>query len=378
MEASRSARRAESLRLQELTLSLADFPAEEAGLQPPHPQPHSHHWSVPDLERDISQRRAALGAESEALQKDIRALRNLMTMRSGPVEHWLALKEKEMPEAETLLEHQARCAQAQALGEWFNPAEHAPYVDQLHNEMNGFMAVASNFVRDLALFERRVDGFNRELQQALGETERFERFRDLSVTVRSDVGQIGPMKLLRHMQEVHNGKNSSGGLFITQQGELPGEEDAALIRAFRDILPADGVLRVNLNDQVRLECSLIENGQRRIIRNEEDFRAVSSNGNTALITAMFLMGFVQMIRGADSPVRLTWVTDEIGRFDPNNLGAFLHTLDAHRIDVISASPSVDPALARFFPRLCIFEDTGAIATSEIPSDLFEGAGHGAA
>lgn len=363
IENNRSARRAESLKLQELTLSLADFVAGEPELQPP-----PHHWSVPDLEREISQRRAALGAESEALQKDIRTLRNLMTMRSGPVEHWLALKEKEMPEATTLREHQARCAQAQALGEWFNSAEHAPYVDQLHQEMNGFMAVASNFVRDLALFERRVDGFNRELQQALGETERFERFRDLSVTVRSDVGQIGPMKLLRHMQEVHNGKNSTGGLFLTQQGELPGEEDAALIRAFRDILPADGVLRVNLNDQVRLECSLIENGQRRIIRNEEDFRAVSSNGNTALITAMFLMGFVQMIRGADSPVRLTWVTDEIGRFDPNNLGAFLHTLDAHRIDVISASPSADPALARFFPRLCIFEDTGAIATSETPVD----------
>lgn len=52
--------------------------------------------------------------------------------------------------------------------------------------------------------------------------------------------------------------------------------ETALIRAFRDILPADGVLRVNLHDQVRLECSLIENGQRRLIRSEEDFRAVSS------------------------------------------------------------------------------------------------------
>lgn len=78
-----------------------------------------------------------------------------------------------------------RCIQAQALGDWFQPAEHAPYIEQLHQEMDGFMAVANNFVRDLALFERRVDSFNRELQKALGETGRFERFRDLSVTVRS-------------------------------------------------------------------------------------------------------------------------------------------------------------------------------------------------
>lgn len=364
LENSRSARGAEQLRLQALALSLAEFVADQ-----PEPLSLPLSWNVPDLEKEISQRRAALSVDSEALQKDIRSLRNLMIQRSGPVEHWLQLRERDMPAAPTLLEHSMRCIQAQALGDWFQPAEHAPYVEQLHQEMDGFMAVASNFVRDLALFERRVDSFNRELQKALGETGRFERFRDLSVTVRSDIGQIGPMKLLRHMQEVHSGKNSTGGLFTTPQGELPGEDEAALIRAFRDILPADGVLRVNLHDQVRLECSLIENGQRRLIRSEEDFRAVSSNGNTALITAMFLMGFVQMIRGADSPVRLTWVTDEIGRFDPNNLGAFLQTLDAHRIDVISASPSVDPALARFFPRLCIFEDTGAIATSEIPAEI---------
>ena len=206
----------------------------------------------------------------------------------------------------------------------------------------------------------------------LSATERFERFRDLSVMVRSGVGQFGPMKLLRQMQERHHAQAGALGALSGQAHSLPTDDEAALIRDFRDILPADGVLRVNLNEQVRLECSLIENGKRRNISNEADFRSVSSNGNTALITAMFLMGFVQMIRGPDSPVRLTWVTDEIGRFDPNNLGAFLHTLDMHRIDVISASPSVDPALARFFPRLCIFEETGAIATCETP---VEGASH---
>ena len=78
------------------------------------------------------------------------------------------------------------------------------------------------------------------------------------------------------------------------------------------------------------------------------------------------MGFVQMIRGTDSPVRLTWVTDEIARFEPNNLEAFLLVLDAHRIDVISACPSVDPALARFFKRICMFESTGQIKTSAFP------------
>ena len=145
--------------------------------------------------------------------------------------------------------------------------------------------------------------------------------------------------------------------------ELPSDEDAALVREYREILMGDGGVLVDLGEQVRLECGLYENGRRITITNQEEFRAVSSNGNSALITAMFLMGFVQMIRGA-TPVRLVWVTDELGRFDAGNVGAFLKTLALNNIDVICASPSVDPALARHFPRLSLFENTGAIFTVE--------------
>lgn len=363
LEAQRLLRQREKAELQELLQrGLKDFDG-------PAPEAQGIDWNVAALSGRVERARTALAQQSDELDKDSRFLRGILVQRSGPVEQWLQLREAGLPGAGTLPEHRLRCAQAQAVCDWFDPLEHGPYVDQLHKEMGGFLAVASNFVRDLELFERRVEGFNRDLQKALSATERFERFRDLSVMVRSGVGQFGPMKLLRQMQERHHAHvDGAGGLGALggQAHSLPGEDEAALVRDFRDMLPADGVLRVNLSEQVRLECSLIENGRRRNISNEADFRAVSSNGNTALITAMFLMGFVQMIRGADSPVRLTWVTDEIGRFDPNNLGAFLHTLDMHRIDVISASPSVDPALARFFPRLCIFEDTGAIATCETP------------
>lgn len=366
LEGQRHLRQQEKMALQDLLQgSLKTFDGHA-------PAPLELDWNAAELSKRVERAKVELAQQSDELQKDSRLLRGSMTQRSGPVEHWLQLKEAALPNAQTLPEHLWRCAQAQALCDWFDPLEHGPYVDQLHKEMAGFLAVASNFVRDLELFERRVEGFNRELQKALSATERFERFRDLSVMVRSGVGQFGPMKLLRQMQERHHAQAGALGALSGQAHSLPTDDEAALIRDFRDILPADGVLRVNLNEQVRLECSLIENGKRRNISNEADFRSVSSNGNTALITAMFLMGFVQMIRGPDSPVRLTWVTDEIGRFDPNNLGAFLHTLDMHRIDVISASPSVDPALARFFPRLCIFEETGAIATCETP---VEGASH---
>ena len=320
-------------------------------------------WTVPNLTPEVQKHLGKLESERDELRKELRHFRDLLVMRSGPVEHWVQLREQDLPAPQLALEPEMLCERASLLCDWFNITEYGPYIDAVNKEMHSYFSVASNFVRDLELFDRKILSFNSELQAALSETARFERFRELSVTVRSGVGKINDLATLRAMRDMAMSRGSTLRSFVMQERQLPSDEDVQLIRKFRDLLPEDGVFRVNLNDQVRLECSLVENGRKQTITSEEEFRAVSSNGNTALITAMFLMGFVQMIRGPDSPVRLTWITDEIGRFDASNLHAFLQTLDAHKIDVISASPSVDPALARYFPRLCIFEPSGAIVTS---------------
>lgn len=320
-------------------------------------------WSTGDLESEVSKRKESLDAETAALQRDTRLVRNELIRYPGGPADWLDGKEKELPDPQILLNHQYLCEQAQVVCDWFDPTESGPYIDQLNKEMFGYFNLAGEFVRVLDQFERRVTAFNKELQHALAATEHFARFSDLSVKVSSNVGQLGHMKLLREMQDRGTRNPLSFRSAVLTERDLPSDEDAALVRAFREVLEVDGALRVNLHEQVRLECSLFENGKLQVVSNEEEFRSVSSNGNSALITAVFLMGFTQMIRG-DSPVRLTWVVDEIGRFDGGNLSAFLHTLDRHKIDVISACPSLDPALGRYFTRICLFEDNGAVFSSE--------------
>lgn len=324
-------------------------------------------WSVPDLQKGVHQCRKEINDEAEQLTSQARRLRDVMAEHDSPVAHWVEQRERELPDAATMLDHEYRSLRARVLCDWFLPEEEArvSYITQMHQEMDGFLAVAGNFVQDLDVFEKRVDSFNKELQAALGTVKGFRRFRNLSVQVISSVGQIGAVSTLRQMQNVLDSKTSTYGAFVIRRRELPTEEEAILIRKFRDIIPSDGALRVNLNEQVRLECSLMEGNTSKLISSDEEFKAISSTGNTALITAMFLMGFVEMIRKKDSSVRLAWVTDEVGRFDPANLREFLHTLDAHKIDVISASPSADPAQSRFFSRLCIFEESGAIETTEL-------------
>lgn len=323
-------------------------------------------WDVSRLEREVSACKQALEQAADDLVRQARRLRDVMTRHDSPVSHWIDQRERELPDPMTLLDHEARIAGAQVLCDWFLPGEEArvSYINQISQDMDGFLAVAGNFVQDLDIFESRIRSFNKDLQAALQPVSGFRRFKELSVEVLSSMGQIGSIGTLRQMQQALDSKTSSYGAFSVRRRELPTAEEVALIRRFREILPRDGVLRIDYDEQVRLECALTEGGKRRVISNDEEFRAVSSNGNTALIVAMFLIGFLEMVRKKDSGVRMTWLTDECGRFDAANLREFLHVLDVHNINVISAAPSADPAQSRHFQRLCMFEDTGAIGTTE--------------
>ena len=316
-----------------------------------------------DLDQEVTRKLRTLVDEDAALRSEVLSLRNEFEKKEGGPNDWLNLKRKELPDRQTRLEHEYRCLEAEQLCDWFERTECGSFIEQLTHQMNGFFENASVFVSRLDTFDRLVATFNTELGRALATAEHFERFKNLSVRVTSSVGQQAFLSVLRKMRDKSPTISLTGRAYSRVGMELPSDEDAALVREYKEILRADGGVQVDLNEQVRLEFSLVENGKRSVISNEEEFRAVSSNGNSALITAMFLMGFVQMIRGS-SPVRLVWVTDELGRFDAKNVGAFLKTLALNNIDVISASPSVDPALARHFPRLSLFENTGAIFTNE--------------
>lgn len=358
-DARESLRRRER-QLQEILVQLKDFyPRAKPDFAPA--------WDTAQLEQEVGDRKHSLSVELQSLQDKNRVLRNAMMSRSGPLQHWLEHKEASLPDANAVLPHEYAVHQAEVLSSWFRQEEHGAYVDQLYKEMLAFLQQAAQFVRMLNVFDRRVAEFNRELQQALTETAHFERFGKLSVTVSSGIGQLDYMSILNRMAELSEGQNSRFFTYTVKQ-ELPTAEHALLISRFRDILQSDTGVRVNLSDQVRLSCSVVENGTHRTITNEQEFKAVSSNGNTALINAMFLMGFVHMVRGKGSPVRLTWVTDELARFDAANVDAFLKTMDSHNINVIGAAPSLDPSLSRFFPRICIFEPSGEVATSNCEID----------
>ncbi len=329
-------------------------------------------WDPMDLETQVTQSLSELSNLTSDMQSLTRTLRSEIQRQDGAPADWLVNAERELPDSQTRLPHEFEWTKAEVVCRWFDPVEHGQHIVQLNRMMQGIYLNAKGVMDAIETFDRNIAAFNRKLQKALDETATFESFGDLAVKVQSGVGKIDFIKTLERIQARANELMGPRGNFMTNERELPADDDARLMREYRDRMPVEGGLRINLRDQIEMTCYLRENNYRHEIRNQEEFQAVSSNGLTALITTMFLMGFAQMVRGSDSPVHLTWVADEIARIDGGNVAAFLKTLEASRINVICAAPSPDPALARYFDRLCTFERDGSILTAAAEEDLATG------
>ena len=318
-------------------------------------------WTVEEVATEVPKRRAELTRAVSQVENLYQGLRSLMRRYEGQVSDWLNQAEAALPGFDGWPDHEVMRQKGLMICQWFE-RDYVAAVNSLHQDLGGILSLAASFVRDMDLFERQVNSFNHGLQKALKTVSGFDNFRDLQVEVRSSVSKLDYIKTLQQMQGMSDSRVSlMRGLsaHMARELELPGTEVDPVIRSFRDFLQREGGISVNLADQVRLECSLTINKSRVVISSEEEFKARASNGNSALIVAMFLMGFAQMVR-KDSPVRITWVTDEIGRFDSGNVAAFLETLDTNHIDVISAAPQADPSMLYLFDRHCIFRKDGSI------------------
>jgi len=326
----------------------------------------SRQWTPEEIIAAVESARMEIYRKTEEVNNLRRSLRNVMTQVPGSVDDWVTELDKQIAaNPEQVLVHQEACNRADEIARWFE-TEYGQPVMALNDSLARFLDLAGNFVRSLEGFDRRISHFNRELQGALRNIAHFERFGDLSVVIKSSVNQIGYLQVLREMQLLSDSRHStlrSSSAAMARDFELPSDEVVGLIRSFRDMLQREGGVRVNLADQVQIECSLTIDSKSVVITNEDEFRARASNGNNAVIMALFLLGFAAMVR-QDAPVRLTWVTDEISRVDGRNLAAFLQTLQTNSIDVISAAPSGDPSILALFARRCIFENTGAIRTHQ--------------
>ena len=125
------------------------------------------------------------------------------------------------------------------------------------------------------------------------------------------------------------------------------------------VLGSDGNLEVNLSQHITLRGSVSDNGRVKEFKRASELESISSEGLTSLVLITLMTALLNTIRGAE-PVHVPWVTDEVGKFDPNNFKALMQRLKDNRIDVVTASPELGPAQQSMFAHRYLFEDRGRI------------------
>lgn len=318
-----------------------------------------------DLKASAQREKASLDSRTVSLVQVTRAVSDVMRERPGAIANWLdnheAERDRALIDKTQMLEFELACWRAQTVSDWFEPLTHRDHLISLRQEMDGYLAAADAFVSEIDRFEERVKGLHNEFLGALRRTAGFQRFGELEIGISSTASNSPAVKALRQMKDVSQSKVSSWRTSMAADAKLPDAEEVQLIQGFKEHLPDGGVLQVNLDEQVRLTFRVTEMGKAHDIQNERDMQGLSSTGLTVLITMMFLIGFVGIVRGPGSPVGLAWVLDEVGRVSPTNMVKYLEVLAQQGITAVCAAPSIDPALGALFETIHMFEDDGSIS-----------------
>lgn len=339
---------------------------------------HSGNDGFYDLSTTTNTRLDMLGNATRRLESATRDLCSKMRERSTEISQWLDGRESDHKAlvqqreqqglGDAYLPHERAVDWGRGVIEWFEPLTHRQYHTALRHEMEGLFSAAEWFVNHIANFESRVVELNRQFQRSLDLATGFKRFNNLQIKISSTAASSPTLKALREMRDVSLSLVSSHRTTMASNPQLPSADEIALVRAFRDQLPDTGTLLVNLDEHVRLVFELEENGKPLKIDNDRSMVGLSSTGLTVLITMMFLLGFLGIVRGQRSPVGMTWVVDEVGRVSPSNLLEYLGVLTQQNVTAVCAAPSIDPALGVLFESSHQFEEDGSIGRAQAPDD----------
>lgn len=228
-------------------------------------------------------------------------------------------------------------------------------VTDINNTLKTLLANINAFQQAIKSFEHEVGQFNKRLQAGLTEVKCFERVKDLRLDIITNFEGLNFYSALSAMESVIRDQSSTASTAV----ELPSDDTVQALTRFMGVLGSDGNLEVNLSQHITLRGSVSDNGKIKEFKRASELESISSEGLTSLVLITLMTALLNTIRGAE-PVHVPWVTDEVGKFDPNNFKALMQRLKDNRIDVVTASPELGPAQQSMFAHRYLFEDRGRI------------------
>jgi uncharacterized protein DUF3584 len=300
---------------------------------------------VRDAEREHREIVGSLATAFDRLKSDL-------TGRENAVQRLVSLKLLPVAGADA-------ATQAAALLEAYSQIP-GQIITDVNHTLGSVLAKVNQFHKDIQDFETEITSFNQRLQAGMPKVSGFPWLKQMRlniVTNFSDLEYMGKLKALSSVAREHSLRISTaiGGADTT----LPSDDAAPALRDFLAIIGADGSLAINLSSHVKLSGSMQIKGVEKSFRTEGELEHIDSNGITSIVLISLLSGMLNTIR-KQAPLYISWVTDEVGKFDPSNFTDLMEMLRQNRIDVITASPELTPAKIDCFARCYEFEDQGRV------------------
>ena len=321
-----------------------------SGYVPRHTSIVDTHILIPELRGQIYGQRGHLATLRNSIANGLRHLREILTAKESTVKD---LVEKSLIE----FHGQSEIRQAEELCSVFNQIGRQIATDVNSNVLTVLENIGQ-FRNKIETFETEVGRFNKKLQAGMDAVTMFARLRDFKISVITDFDALGFMKKLKALDDVIRFHRAQVGIDTTR--ELPPESTASALRDFMSVIGNDGTLEIDMASHITLSGSVTVNGQVKQFKRDSDLDHISSNGLNAIILITLLSGMLNMIRGSEK-IYIPWVSDEVGKFDPQNFHTLMKMLKDNHIDVVTASPKLTISEFRHFARCYRFGDRGSIA-----------------
>jgi DNA repair exonuclease SbcCD ATPase subunit len=313
-------------------------------------------WKLTALISQYVLQRGEMKTSEERLAREIDVIKQTFTAHrlSPPDQYYDTHRQSIGPD---------RAAQARewvpAFKTWY-AIEHLQYQNLLRVEASTIADAVGDFRNRMENFHRKVQQFNRELQDSLNANQGFESIGELNVEIVSSIRELEYWDTIEKVIDARN--NWQGNELV----DLPPPAFATALRELLEHWHLKEGIQAELTNLVRIQGEVVENGNRRPFRKAEDLETISSNGLSYIVIVLIFVAFINRIRG-NAPVNVVWALDEIKDLDLGNVELLMDILKRNNITLVSACPDPDPdVLALFRNRRsikldrCIYDPSGTV------------------
>jgi hypothetical protein len=190
-------------------------------------------------------------------------------------------------------------------------------------------------------FHRKVQQFNRELQENLNSNQGFRSIGGLTVEIVSSIRELEYWSTIERVTESRR-EWMEGDL-----GDLPPAEFGTALRELLNHWQLKEGIQAELTNLVRIQGEVTENGNRRPFKKAEDLERISSNGLSYIAMVLIFVAFINRVRG-NTPINVVWALDEIGALDTGNVILLVEILTKNNITLVTACPDPKPDVLALF------------------------------